>query len=56
MWLLRFVPLSKNIAFHKLVGKVTGLVAVVHMVGHGMNYAHNPDVHLLFTKPIPRSL
>ena len=48
-FMLRLIPLSKNIAFHKLVAKVMSLCAVGHMFGHGMNYAINPDVALLFT-------
>ena len=38
--LTRYLPLSKNIEFHKLIAKTTFFWAVVHSFFHFMNYAH----------------
>ena len=40
----RLIPLSKNIEFHKLVAKVVAVCVVGHVLGHGLNYAENPDI------------
>lgn len=42
-FLLSFMPLDRNIAFHKLVAKVIVFAAVGHTVIHFFNYASRPD-------------
>ena len=44
-----FAHLSKNIEFHKVVAKVIAVCVVGHVLGHGLNYASNPDIAALLT-------
>ena len=39
----RFIPLHKNIAFHKLVGWTVTVCTIGHILAHSVNYYKAPD-------------
>ena len=40
----KWVPLMKNIEFHKLIAKVIGVSAIAHIIAHFMNYTDRPNI------------
>jgi hypothetical protein len=42
----RYIPLSKNIAFHKLIAKTVLLLVVAHTMFHFFNYWKTPEITL----------
>lgn len=42
----RYIPLSKNIAFHKLIAMVVLGFTVCHTIFHWLNYWKAPEVTL----------
>ena len=42
----RYIPLSKNIAFHKLIAYTVMFFAVFHTLCHFFNYWRAPEVTL----------
>ena len=40
----KVIPLMKNIEFHKLIAKVTGICATGHVIAHFMNFASRPNI------------
>lgn len=44
--LATYIPLRKNVIFHRLIGTVVGVLSLVHVVAHLFNFSVSPDTTL----------